>query len=146
MSISEGLFDYLFSIETSLSSYRIQLDDLNQIITERKLSVHEYNSSERLLQLSTEACIGLAKHWVKLIFGSAPSSAYDNFIHLKRADKIDQATLVLWKKIIGTRNNLVYEYLEIDQELIKSIIANKEYKEVFEFASSIIKALRSNNP
>ncbi len=144
MTIPEGLMDYLFSIETSLSSYRIQLDDLNRIIAECPLSVHEYNSSERLLQLSTEASIGLAKHWVKLIFGSAPSSAYDNLQHLNRAGKIDDEKLALWKKIIGTRNSLVHEYLEIDQTLIKSIIANKEYQEIFTFSQNIIDALRND--
>lgn len=39
-----------------------------------------------------------------------------------------------WNRIIGMRNVLVHDYLNIQPERIKEVIRNKQFKILFEFA------------
>jgi uncharacterized protein with HEPN domain len=39
-----------------------------------------------------------------------------------------------WNSIIGMRNALVHDYLNIQPERIKEVIRNKQFKVLFEFA------------
>ena len=39
-----------------------------------------------------------------------------------------------WNRIIGIRNVLVHDYLNIQPERIKEVIRNKQFKILFEFA------------
>ncbi len=137
----EGLQEYLNSIRAYLSTYCQELDDLNLILQTRETTQHEYRSAERLLQLITEISIGLVKHWVKSIHKSAPSSAYQNFHLLLKSHKITQVQYERWQKIIGMRNALVHDYLNIDETLILDIVKNKKYLFILEFSEQAIQAL-----
>lgn len=140
---SEGLLDYLNKVETFLKDQQRKLDSLYGIHHEKGLSELEYDSLERNLQLATEAVIGLSKHWVKLFYGSAPSAASENFDYLKKAKAITNDKAQLWKSIVGTRNILVHDYLDIDEEVIVNILKTEAYKEIFSFAVHVIKEIRS---
>ncbi len=63
-----------------------------------------------------EACNGIAKHWNFVFYKTAPADTYAAFEKLSQQG-VETVNDVEWRKIIGMRNALVHEYLNI--ELIK---------------------------
>lgn len=110
------------------------LKDLTQILTNRSLTRHEYHSAERLLQVLIESCIGLSKHWIKLLEKTVPTDAYQAIKLLKGHGYISDEEALNWKKIIGLRNALVHDYLNIESEIIKKIINDQFYTALIDFA------------
>ena len=132
---------YCQSMVERISEYKEDLNDLTQIINERSLSKHEYNSAERLLQVLVESCIGLSKHWVKSLDKTVPTEAYLAIEKLTQLQYLDESESINWRKIIGMRNALVHDYLNIDKDIIKHVIRNKHYESLFEFADKAIEHL-----
>ena len=87
----------------------------------------DYLAIERLLQILIEAGIGLAKRQVKKLGQMVRSNAYDNFEILKDAKIITQQELLEWKSIIGFRNVLVHEYMDVERDILIIIVKNKLY-------------------
>ena len=56
---------YIGALRISLSRYQAELSEIRAILALRALSNLEYRAAERTLQVSIEACIGVAKHWAK---------------------------------------------------------------------------------
>ena len=54
---------YIGALRISLSRYKAELSEIRAILALRALSNLEYRAAERTLQVSIEACIGVAKHW-----------------------------------------------------------------------------------
>lgn len=121
-----------------------QLDELAEIVQARNLSTLEYRASERLLQLLIESAIGVAKHWLKALDQTAPANAYQCFSKLAQRQLITDVQLQNWKKMIGLRNALVHDYLNIDPEIITSILRNRYYLDALEFVQQGCGALKSN--
>ncbi len=61
---------------------------------------------------------------------------------LKNFRCIDGDTLLLWNKVIGMRNALVHDYLDIDEALIVGVLKNNTYVVIFEFAEQAVAALK----
>lgn len=55
---------YITALRWSLSRYQAELLEL-RTLGQRALIHLEYRAAERTLQVSIEACIGVAKHWAK---------------------------------------------------------------------------------
>ncbi len=110
------------------------LKDLTQILNSRSLTRHEYHSAERLLQVLVESCIGLSKQWIKLLEKTVPTDAYQAINILKSNGYISDEEELNWRKIIGLRNALVHDYLNIEPEIIKKIINDKFYTALIDFA------------
>jgi len=125
---------YLFSMQEHLAELNSELNGLTEITQQRDLSRYEYRASERTLQILIGACIGIAKHWSYALNKIAPADAYSAFEALsQQGEKIDA---VEWRKVIGMRNALVHDYLNIEPEIIKWVIKSESYKKLFKFAES----------
>ena len=48
---------------------------------------------------------------------------------------------VPWKKIIGMRNALVHDYLNIEPEIIRQVIKKETYLALFDFSEAGLKAM-----
>nr|WP_218124381.1 DUF86 domain-containing protein [Halomonas pantelleriensis] len=96
------------------------------------LSPLVYRAAERNLQLLTEACIGIAKQTLKAQGVVAPSDARQAFAKL-RSMGLD-ATEAEWPKIIGLRNALVHDYLNLDERIVLDIIREQRYQLLLDFA------------
>lgn len=110
-----------------------QLGELASVLQDRSLSSLEYRAGERLLQLLIESGIGVAKHWLRSIDLSTPADAYQCFSKLAQEQLITETQLSNWKKMIGLRNLLVHDYLNIDPEVITNILKNQYYLDVQKF-------------
>jgi uncharacterized protein YutE (UPF0331/DUF86 family) len=130
---------YILAMETHLKECRVDLGRLHQIFSESQPSHFEMRAAERTLQVLIEACIGISKHWVKGARGSAPPDAYRGFEALSQEGV--PVNLELWRSMIGLRNALVHDYLNVDADVIRGVILEKRYLELLEFGSQGLEAL-----
>ncbi len=135
---------YLLSMREHLSELKSELQGLTAIISQRDLSQYEYRASERTLQVLIEVCIGIAKHWVYGLSKTAPADAYTAFEKLSQHG-IESVKEVEWRKIIGMRNVLVHDYLNVEPEIIRIVIKESTYLSLFIFANSGLIALEDIN-
>lgn len=124
---------YIFSMREHLAELKSELRGLTDILNQRDLNRYEYRAAERGLQVLIEACIGIAKHWNYALFKTAPADAYSAFARLSQhgVAGIDD---VEWRKIIGMRNALVHDYLNIEPDIIKTVIKKTVYDGLLDFA------------
>lgn len=132
---------YINSMKINTERYKQELDEIQSILNIRNLSNLEYRAAERSLQVSIEACIGIAKHWSKQKTGSRSIDAYQSFEQLSQAGEVSLDELKNWRKVIGLRNALVHDYLNIDPEIVRSIIKNHYYQQLFDFITLGLNAL-----
>ena len=134
---------YIFSMQERLAELESDIQGLHNIIITRNLERYEYRAAERSLQVLIEACIGIAKHWCYSLIKTAPADAYSAFEVLAQRE-IDLVDVTTWRKIIGMRNALVHDYLNIDPEIIRTVIKEAHYQELFSFARQGLLALETN--
>lgn len=132
---------YVFSMREHLAELKSELQGLTDIINQRELSRYEYRAAERTLQVLIEACIGIAKHWNYVFYKTAPADAYAAFEKLSQQG-VEAVNDVEWRKIIGMRNALVHDYLNIDPDIIRAVIKKTVYKNLLEFANKGLTALQ----
>ncbi|MEY4718700.1 MAG: hypothetical protein RL563_1318 [Pseudomonadota bacterium] len=134
---------YLFSMREHLAELHSELQGLTAIIQQRELSRYEYRAAERTLQVLIEACIGIAKHWTYVLFKTTPADGYTAFAKLSQHG-LEGIHDVQWRKIIGMRNALVHDYLNIEPDIIKTLIIQTTYEPLFEFAYKGLLALEQH--
>lgn len=138
-------FYYISSVRSNVKNYQRELEELNKILHERNLSTFEYRACERSLQVSIEAAIGVAKHWSKTVTGMSSAEAYLSFELLSQNGLLTLEELGNWRKVIGLRNALVHDYLNIDPEIIRSVVLNAYFNDIFHFIEKGLKALESSH-
>ncbi|QIR15064.1 type VII toxin-antitoxin system HepT family RNase toxin [Shewanella aestuarii] len=125
---------YITSLRLSLNRYQSEIYELKTLLGQRALTNLEYRAAERTLQVSIEACIGIAKHWAKALVGHTPQDAYQAFEILCQQGLQPVEELVSWRKVVGLRNALVHDYLNINPEIIRSVISQGYSDNLFIFA------------
>ncbi len=138
-----GLQSYLIEANKHSIKYLFELDEINNDLASVGLRIRDYLAAERLLQIYTELCIGLAKHCVKKIQTVSTNEAYQAFQLLHSDGLLSANDLVEWKKIIGMRNGLVHDYLNIDLLIVENIIQQKKYMTLSEFVAKAISYLKN---
>lgn len=133
---------YIFSMQEHLEEIKSDLDGLHDISKTRVLGRYEYRAAERSLHVLIEACIGIAKHWSYALNKTAPAEAYSAFETLSQLG-VSDIDVTAWRKIIGMRNALVHDYLNIDPQIIRLVIKQKSYAELFVFSKQGLLALEN---
>jgi uncharacterized protein YutE (UPF0331/DUF86 family) len=85
------------------------------------------------LQVLIENAIGKAKHLLKAKQQVIPVSAYDVFQLLQQLNLISAVEKRQWDKTIGFRNTVVHEYMNVSEDIVFTIIRNKEYQFTLNF-------------
>lgn len=102
------------------------LSRYSQMTKDEFLSDFErYNSAERLLQIAIEATIDIGNHLVSFLrLGQAQYSSEIADILAERAE-LPRDLAETWVKMIGLRNLLVHDYLEVNHGLVYEIIQSR---------------------
>ncbi len=140
-----GLDLYLIEAKKHADNYLKELDELRDDFVANKFRSRDYRAAERLLQIYTELCIGLCKHWLKGLDGETTSQAYQAFSQLKEQGQISAQELSNWRKIIGMRNGLVHDYLTIDITVVENVIEKQHYHQLAEFVDKAVGYLQERN-
>jgi len=128
------LDNYIDAIQQHVNESVEDLDSLHLILQQRAWTRVERKGAERLLQTLVEACIGVAKHWLKQQNKVLPADAYSVFEKLMELQLISIDDASEWQRIIGMRNAIVHDYLNLDEKVIRAIIVNQMYLKLQEFA------------
>ena len=128
---------YVDAIQQHVNESVEDLDTLYDILKQRSWTRVERKGAERLLQTLVETCIGVSKHWLKQQNKVLPTDAYSVFEKLIELQLIPTEDTQEWQRIIGMRNAIVHDYLNLDEKVIKSIVVNKMYLKLQAFALNI---------
>ena len=85
------------------------------------------------LQVLIENAIGKSKHLLKSKDVTVPVSAYDAFASLEQHGFINSQELEQWNSVIGLRNRIVHDYMNIDMQLIYELITKNRHQLIAEF-------------
>lgn len=135
-----NLDNYLASIMEHIKVCVANLDDYANQFETSSLTNKDYFAIERLIQMLIESGVGLAKQLVKIKHKPIRATAFENFEILHDLKLIDQKQLDEWKSMIGLRNILIHEYLEIDRDIINSVLKKKLYKHAHEYCQIMAKS------
>ena len=101
--------------------------------TGEPLSGLEQNGLLHALQILIENAIGKAKQQLKANGQAVPISAYDTFVALARLDGISPTELSAWNSIIGLRNRIVHDYMNVDMQKVLDLVRSGQYEFVVRF-------------
>lgn len=131
--------EYIDAMQERLATLAEELDQLHRAaVTPEGLNALLYRAAERNLQLLTEASIGIAKQRLKTLGVVVPSDARQAFTKLQSLGHDSSGTP--WNKVIGLRNALVHDYLNLDAEIVLGIIRKREYQQLLDFAEAQLRA------
>ncbi|WP_445396749.1 type VII toxin-antitoxin system HepT family RNase toxin [Zobellella sp. An-6] len=130
---------YLNAQKEHVDQCELDLAELKRRLQQGPWSRFEQRAAERTLQVLIESCIGLAKHWARKETGMASNEALTAFNRLAEKGVIDKNTP--WRKVIGLRNALVHDYLEVDPAIVHDVVLSGYHQALLDFARQGIKAL-----
>jgi uncharacterized protein YutE (UPF0331/DUF86 family) len=85
----------------------------------------KYASTERFLQLAVEVLDDLGAHVVARARVGPVASYRDVPTRLLEAGHLSEAQALTWRRIIGFRNVLVHDYLEVDLTIVYDVLQNR---------------------
>lgn len=88
-------------------------------------SPERYGSAERFLQLAIEATLDIGSHVVADEHLGSMERSRDIAHRLREHGYIDSATEQRWIEMIGFRNILVHDYLEIDRRIVHETLQHR---------------------
>ena len=88
----------------------------------RPLTPLEQGGVLHAFQILIENAIGKAKQLLKASDQPVPVSGYDAFKALASRHLIDQSELPAWNAIIGLRNRIVHDYMNIDMDQVLALV------------------------
>lgn len=121
----------LYQVETEriAAEQTALLDEAKKILENgRELSGLESSGVLHALQVLIENSIGKAKQWLKAKGEPVPVSAYDAFATLVRIGAIEAEDLPKWNALVGIRNRIVHDYMNIDLSRIHTFVLEGKYR------------------
>lgn len=110
------------------------LDDASRLLhSGERLSPLEENGVLHALQVLIENAIGKGKQWLKASGQPVPLSAYDTFASLAQNRLIPHDQLNTWNALIGIRNRIVHDYMNVDMNLIQELVKGQSYDFIFAY-------------
>ena len=101
--------------------------------TGRPLTALEQSGTLHALQILVENAIGKAKQILKSQNLLVPVSAYGACAARAEAGLLPHADLPAWNVVVGLRNRIVHDYINISMELILQTIASCKHQFVVDF-------------
>lgn len=73
------------------------------------------------------------KHWLKALGQPVPVSAHDAFERLHHQGRITQQELDAWCAIVGLRNRIVHDYLNVDPVFVNGLVLQNKHHFIADF-------------
>lgn len=140
-----GLSLYLKEAQKNAKRNQAELNELRNDLLDGQFRSRDYRALERVLQVYIEQCIGLAKHWLKQLDGESAADAYQTFSLLCENGQISVDELTQWRKILGMRNGLVHDYLNIDLTIVERVLREQHYHQLGDFCLKAIAVLQDGS-
>jgi uncharacterized protein YutE (UPF0331/DUF86 family) len=105
----------------------------SRLLASQPLSPLEQNGVLHGLQVLIENAIGKAKQQLKARNEEVPISADDAFATLALIGLISQEKLPEWHGIIGLRNRIVHDYMNVDMDKILTLVSQGHYALLLDF-------------
>lgn len=99
----------------------------------RSLTPLEQAGVLHALQVLIENAIGKAKQILKATTQPVPVSGYDAFNALTNSGLLAPLSLPQWAAVIGLRNRIVHDYMNIDMDRVMSLVAADKDQFVLDF-------------
>jgi len=96
---------------------------------------------QRALQILVESVIGMARYVAEVAFGIRVSKSRESLDELHRAGVLDRETHARLMKIVGFRNALVHNYLNVDDAIVEAIVRKREYGFLLDILSGLTEYL-----
>ncbi len=112
---------------------QLLLRQARDLIKARPLSPLEEGGVLHALQVLIENAIGKAKQLLKRQNHAVPVSAYDAFKQLALEGLLPMSALPEWNAVVGLRNRIVHDYMNIDMQQLLPLIAECKYDFVVDF-------------
>jgi uncharacterized protein YutE (UPF0331/DUF86 family) len=103
------------------------------LATGRALTALEQGGVLHALQVLIENAIGKAKQLLKARNQPVPISGYDAFKTLADAGLIAPADVPAWNAVIGLRNRIVHDYMNIDMGQVIALVEACKDKFIVDF-------------
>lgn len=126
----------LYQAETAIIAQKqtaILSDARAMLLAGKELSPLEKNGILHAFQILAENAIGKAKQTLKANSKRVPISAYDSFNGLAALGVVKDSELATWNAIIGLRNRIVHDYMNIDMSQVIELVKNEQYRFVANF-------------
>jgi len=101
----------------------------------------DYLAIERALQILIESLIGLSRYTLEIMFDTHVSKSREAIDILYLKGLFDEQVYQQLNKIIGFRNVLVHDYLNLNPAIIQSIVRQKHYNLVTQQLQILLKCL-----
>lgn len=105
----------------------------SRLLASHHLTPLEQNGVLHGLQVLIENAIGKAKQLLKARGEVVPISAYDAFAALARTGLISREELPEWQGIVGLRNRIVHDYMNVDMDKILHLVSQGRYALLLDF-------------
>ena len=123
--------EYLQSTIKVANEEKEILDELSQ---KEELSKIEIRAAKSSLQTMIENAIGKAKKILKHYnCPMVPTRSKDAFIFMYEIGLIDEERFKALSSAVGFRNSMIHDYMEFNENILKSILKSKKYNEIYEF-------------
>ncbi len=112
----------------------------NKLLAGEHLSRLEQNGVLHALQVLIENAIGKSKQMLKAAGEPVPVSAYDAFAALARRGGIRADESPAWNAVIGLRNRIVHDYMNIDMARVLELVqlGRHEFVTAFLLADPVV--------
>jgi len=110
------------------------LDEVrDSLLAGKNLSRLEQNGVLHAFQVLIENAIGKAKQILKAAGKQVPLSAYDSFLQITELGVIGPDDLSNWNAVIGLRNRIVHDYMNINMPQVLELVKDERYAFVRDF-------------
>jgi len=108
-----------------------------RLLADGTLSPLEQDGVLHAFQVLIENAIGKAKQLIKARNEQVPVGAYDAFTVLARLGVIQDCDMSSWTAIIGLRNRIVHDYMNIDMMLVLNLVKQDTYRFIVDFLMTV---------
>lgn len=127
------------------------IEKMNRILDKYSENVASWTETdelaiERALQVLIESVIGIARYCLSGKYGTSVSKSREAFDELRSRGDLDHGSYEKMMKIIGFRNVLVHDYLDVEIKVLHSIMEHKSYTFLIDYAKKVISELENINP